>query len=111
MCGGNGHSHGATGLVVEDPQLQEIQDLVRAAARAREGNVTALLALLRLLEALHREIETGPFNEALPQTRRDLYNLLLDMEAHGGWPYIYRRSLESLLTHLRETEALTDTSE
>ncbi|MCS7029925.1 MAG: hypothetical protein NZL92_00130 [Gloeomargarita sp. SKYG116] len=98
-------------MVVEDPQLQEIQALVRAAARAREGNATALLALLRLLEALHREIETGPFNDALPRTRRDLYNLLLDMETHGGWPYIYRRSLESLLTHLRETEALTDGQE
>lgn len=91
---------------MNNPQLLAIAESVRAAAAERQGDAVALLALLRLLEALHREIETGAFALALPQTRRDLYNLLLDMEAQGGWPYIYRRSLESLLTYLRKTEAV-----
>ncbi len=91
---------------MNDPQLLAIEQSVRAAVAERQGDAVALLAVLRLLEALHREIETGAFAAALPQTRRDLYNLLLDMETQGGWPYIYRRSLESLLTYLRKTEAI-----
>ncbi|WP_448379896.1 hypothetical protein [Gloeomargarita sp.] len=86
---------------MKDPQLVAIEKAVREAAAARQGDAIALLALLRLLEALHREIETGPFTAALPQTRRDLYNFLLDIEAQGGWPYIYRRSLQQLLSHLQ----------
>jgi hypothetical protein len=89
---------------VKDPQLLAIETAVRAAAEARQGDAIALLALLRLLEALHREIETGYFAAALPQTRRDLYNFLLDIEAQGGWPYIYRRSLQQLLQHLQPEE-------
>ncbi|MEN9218975.1 MAG: hypothetical protein Q6J33_08225 [Gloeomargarita sp. DG_2_bins_126] len=95
---------------MNDPQLLAIAQAVREAVESRRGDVIALLSVLRLLEALHREIETGPFTAALPQTRRDLYNLLLDIETQGGWPYIYRRSLESLLTYLRQSEvAATET--
>ena len=90
---------------MKDPQLLAIEQSVRAAVASRQGDAVALLAVLRLLESLHREIETGAFAAALPQTRRELYNLLLDMETQGGWPYIYRRSLESFLTYLRKTEA------
>ncbi|APB33344.1 hypothetical protein GlitD10_1024 [Gloeomargarita lithophora Alchichica-D10] len=93
---------------MNDPQLQAIQEAVRAVVQERQGDAVALLAVLRLLEFLHREIESGSFTVALPQTRQDLYDLLLDIETQGGWPYIYRRSLESLLVYIRKTETANE---
>ena len=80
--------------------LQEIAALVTVAATERRNDSLNLLALLRLLEHLHREIRDTLFYEALPNNRRTLYNLLRDIEVNGGWPYIQRMKLRSLLDNL-----------
>jgi len=74
-----------------------ISAVIRAAAEQYRGNGLRLLRLLRLLEALHREIREDLFQEALPDNRQALHALLRDMEAEGGWPYINRMRLQSLL--------------
>lgn len=88
-----------------DPDLDAIAAAVQVAMTKRQGDSLRLLHLLRLLEHLHRAIQEGPFAETLPTTRHDLYALLQDIETQGGWPYIYRRSLHSLMANLLEPEA------
>lgn len=72
-------------------------------AQRHRGNGIALLALLRVLEASHREVCDDLFQEALPQNRQQLYNFLKDIEAEGGWPYIPRMKLRSLIILLDST--------
>lgn len=81
------------------PELEAIAAQVRSAAQTASGSLE-LLQLLRLLEALHREIREGSFQAALPDNRQALHNLLRDMETDGGWPYIQRMKLQSLLANL-----------
>ena len=57
----------------------------------------ALLALLRRLEQLHRQIQDGPFRASLPEDRNRLFALLEEMERSGGWPYIPRLQLRTFL--------------
>jgi hypothetical protein len=83
---------------------QAITDLVRKSAERQRGNGRALLRLLRLLENLHQEVREGSFQEALPENRQALYALLKDIEAEGGWPYINRMRLRSLMGKLLEAE-------
>lgn len=78
----------------------DVSDEITALAKKHEGNIEALLSLLRLLESLHKEIRDGLFQESLPDNRQALYSLLKDIEASGGWPYIYRGSLNSLMSRL-----------
>jgi hypothetical protein len=80
--------------------LEKISSEVMAVAQTAEGDNVALLALLRLLEQLHREICEGVFQDALPDNRQSLYALLKDIETKGGWPYIYRLKLQSFLVNL-----------
>lgn len=61
---------------------------LRATAADLDGNPEALLALLRQIEQLHRNLQDGPFRSSLPADRTDLFNLLRSMEESGGWPYI-----------------------
>ncbi|MGE5660318.1 MAG: hypothetical protein ACM37W_27320 [Actinomycetota bacterium] len=77
--------------------LQSIAVEVRALAENYRGDTLELLALLRTLEALHREIRDGLFQASLPDNRQALYKLLRTIEAEGGWPYIHRMKLRSLL--------------
>lgn len=86
------------------PEIAAMAQSVRDLATARDGDVEALLSLLRLLEQLHREIEDGPFRRALPTNRQALYRLLQDMERVGGWPYIPRLRLRSVMHWLEELE-------
>jgi hypothetical protein len=86
-----------------DPRLQAIADAVQALARDYQGECLKLLALLRLLEGLHQQIRDGAFQDSLPDTRQSLHNLLRDIEASGGWPYIYRMKLQALLKNLQAT--------
>ena len=81
-------------------KLQAIATVVYDAATACEGDTVALLALLRQLEQLHREIRDGVFQESLPVNRRQLYSLLKDIESEGGWPYIERMRLQAFLANL-----------
>jgi hypothetical protein len=82
------------------PELAEISHVINTLAQTAAGDSLALLALLRLLEGLHREICEGLFQDALPNNRQALYALLRDIESEGGWPYIYRLKLQSFLVHL-----------
>lgn len=84
--------------------LQQIARLIEAAAQCRENDGLALLALLRLLEQLHRDIRENLFRSALPNNRQRLYGLLRDIEVNGGWPYIQRMKLQTLLLALEDTE-------
>ncbi|MBK1990823.1 hypothetical protein A0J48_025500 [Sphaerospermopsis aphanizomenoides BCCUSP55] len=81
-------------------KLQVINAAVKDAAQVCQGDTIALLALLRQLENLHREIRDGIFQESLPDNRQRLYSLLKDIESEGGWPYIERMRLQAFLVNL-----------
>lgn len=85
--------------------LQSLVEAILAEASCRRGDSLSLLALLRTLESLHREIRDTLFQQSLPDNRQALYSLLKDVEAEGGWPYIHRMRLRSLLVNfLQESE-------
>ncbi len=84
-------------------ELQKISDTVRHLAKRHQGDSVSILALLRTLEGLHREIRDTLFQESLPDNRQALYGLLRDIEASGGWPYIHRMKLQSLLAKLNSS--------
>jgi hypothetical protein len=86
--------------VVFSKDLDQIAQEIRAIAQDSKGDGIALLALLRVLESLHREIREGLFQESLPSNRQALYALLRDIEASGGWPYIHRMRLQDFLRNL-----------
>lgn len=83
-------------------ELQAITTDIRTLANCHRGNSRALLALLRVLEQTHREIQETLFQASLPQNRQELYALLRDIEETGGWPYIERMRLRSLLSNFPE---------
>ena len=66
-------------------------------AEELRGNPEALLTLLRELEALHRDVQDGPFRQSLPENRQKLFTLLQKMEKNGGWPYIPRLQLRTFI--------------
>ncbi|BAS58623.1 hypothetical protein NIES2135_18690 [Leptolyngbya boryana NIES-2135] len=86
--------------------LDQIAQEIRTIAKNSRGDGIALLALLRVLEALHREIREGFFQESLPSNRQALYALLKDIEASGGWPYIHRMRLQEFLNNLLAESSL-----
>ena len=45
-------------------------------AEELRGNPEALLTLLRELEALHRDVQDGPFRQSLPENLQKLFTLL-----------------------------------
>ena len=85
--------------------LQEISSAIVHMAKECEGDSHCLLTLLRTLESLHREIREELFEPSLPNTRNALSNLLREIEETGGWPYIERMRLQTLLKKLAEQEA------
>ncbi|MGR3276917.1 hypothetical protein ACSYAD_17580 [Acaryochloris marina NIES-2412] len=85
--------------------LGEIQRIVFAQAQQSEGNSAELLQLLRLLEAMHQSIREDLFIKTLPTNRQALHKLLREIEAKGGWPYIPRMRLKSLMANLYAEEA------
>ncbi|MEH1765189.1 hypothetical protein [Nostoc sp.] len=89
--------------------VQAIATVVYDAVQDCQGDTVALLALLRQLEQLHREIRDGIFQESLPVNRRQLYSLLKDIESEGGWPYIERMRLQAFLANLPQ-ETLEENS-
>lgn len=80
--------------------LELLQQKIAAIAESASGNPVALLKLLRTLEQTHRQIREGLFQEVLPQNRQQLYHLLKEIEADGGWPYIPRARLQSFLAQM-----------
>jgi hypothetical protein len=91
-------------------KLQAIADAVTDAAFTCQEDCLALLALLRQLEQLHREIRDGAFQANLPDNRQALYALLKDIESQGGWPYIERMKLQDFLVQL-PTEPSEETTD
>ena len=87
--------------------IEKIRSAVQTAAQERADDCEALLALLRQLEDLHRDIRETLFQEALPTNRHGLYSLLRNIEVNGGWPYIQRMKLTELL----KSSAQSPTSE
>lgn len=81
-------------------KLQAIATVVYDAVQDCQGDTVALLAMLRQLEHLHRELRDGVFQESLPVNRQQLYSLLKDIESEGGWPYIERMRLQAFLANL-----------
>ncbi len=84
--------------------LQAVARAIESVALARKQDEIALLELLRLLEMLHGFIRDEWFLELMPTNRQRLYALLRDIEVNGGWPYIQRMRLRSLLEKLELDE-------
>ena len=80
-------------------RFEEIVAIVETLASDCKGNTYDLLSLLRILETLHRQIRSDLFEPSLPDTRKDLYEVLKDIEETGGWPYIGRMKLQKFLEH------------
>lgn len=91
--------------------LQDIAEAIETAALRRVGNELALLKLLRLLEQLHGTIRDELFLEAMPDNRQRLYALLRDIEVNGGWPYIQRMRMRTLLANLEQAETRDNPTE
>jgi hypothetical protein len=83
-------------------ELEGLQQKVSAIADSAKGDCVALLKILRTLEEIHRQIREGLFQEVLPQNRQQLYHLLREIEAEGGWPYIPRARLQSFLAKMSQ---------
>jgi hypothetical protein len=81
----------------EDPRLDAALANLEVLALELQDQPEALLALLRRLEQLHRQIQDGPFRACLPEDRNRLFALLEAMERSGGWPYIPRLQLRTFL--------------
>lgn len=86
------------------PKSQELVDCFYRLAKDYQNDAQVLLLLLRELEKLHQAIRDDFFQAALPTNRRALYQLLRDIETEGGWPFIPRMKLQTLLEHLESQE-------
>ncbi|KKI98589.1 hypothetical protein [Prochlorothrix hollandica] len=84
-------------------ELAAIDQTVRSLAQQSSQELDTTLALLRLLETLHRDISATYFQPLLPNNRQALYALLREIEGQGGWPYIPRMTLRSLLSAMEQT--------
>jgi hypothetical protein len=88
--------------------LEAISSQIHSMADRSQGDIHSLLLLLRTLEKLHREIQEGYFQAALPDSRQALYTLLRDIEENGGWPYIQRWKLQALFANLPQQAEIED---
>ena len=88
----------------EIEHLDAVVEQIHELAEQHQSDPLALLQILRTLEQLHREIQQGYFQSALPNSRQSLYALLRDIEENGGWPYIQRWKLQELFANLAELE-------
>ena len=82
--------------VVRD-RLAPLLEELRSLAEQERGNPDNLLLMLRELEAVHRDVQDGPFRQSLPENRQKLFSLLQQMEKSGGWPYIPRLQLRTFI--------------
>ncbi len=96
---------------VHSPDLEALATTIRALAKESRDDSLMLLALLRTLESLHREICEGLFQESLPDSRQALHALLRDIETTGGWPYIHRMRLQDFMKNLLIDDDYLETGE
>lgn len=85
-----------------DDRVQATLETIWNIAYESKTDTLQLLAILRSLESLHQQIRDTLFQESLPENRQSLYVLLKDIEAQGGWPYIYRPRLRELIAQLAQ---------
>ena len=85
----------------QQQRLDQILSDLRSLGDELDGQPQALLALLRQLEELHRNLQDGAFRSSLPADRSALFNLLRTMEQSGGWPYIPRLQLRTFMDLLQ----------
>ena len=76
-----------------------------------QADPVALLKILRFLESLHQEVRELHFQPALPIHRHELYAMLREIEADGGWPYIPRMQLRDLLNSEVQAPSSIDRNE
>ena len=81
-------------------KFSQISAEINQLAQQNQNDVCFLLALLRNLEQIHRQIRTSMFEASLPSSRNKLYDLIKDIEEQGGWPYIERMKLQQLLKNI-----------
>ena len=86
--------------------FSSINALIQEIVDQSQGDVIAHLKMLRFLERVHNNIRELHFQPALPADRHGLHNLLKEMEAEGGWPYIPKMSLRDLIS--QEDRVLQD---
>jgi len=87
-----------------DNRMQEALNFIWDAAYESKNETLKLLEILRKLENLHQQIRDSFFQDSLPTNRQSLYALLKDIEAKGGWPYIYRVKLQELIERMNANE-------
>lgn len=87
-----------------ESRLQEALHFIWDIAYESKNETFKLLEILRRLESLHQQIRDSFFQESLPNNRQALYALLKDIEAKGGWPYIYRLKLQELMERMSRDE-------
>lgn len=97
-------NHPTSGLESRESAIDQSLATLWDIAQESQTNPLQLLEILRKLESLHQKIRDTVFQEALPENRQALYVLLKDIEANGGWPYIYRTKLHELLDHMAPDE-------
>ena len=98
---GPGRDSVSEAQVLGDPRYRSAMASLGSLVAELKGNDRGLLALLRALERLHRSIQDGPFQEALPDERNQLDTLMQEIDRSGGWPYIPRPQLREFLERLR----------
>ena len=81
-------------------QLNALRNIVRKLTSESQNNIGAILTILRELESVHQEVRVENFEKMLPRTRHELYPLLKEIEEQGGWPYIERMKLQTLISIL-----------
>jgi hypothetical protein len=87
-------------MTTPDTSIAEISAAIWQLAEQASDNSLLLLSLLRDLELVHRKIRAELLEPSLPQTRQNLYQLVKEIEEHGGWPYIERMKLQELLKRM-----------
>ena len=86
-------------------KFSQINAEIDKLAQQHQDDPRFLLALLRNLEQIHRQIRTSMFEPSLPSTRNKLYDLVKEIEEQGGWPYIERMKLQQLLKNIELNSA------
>ena len=92
----------------QQQRLESVLAELRHLGGELDGQPQALLALLRQLEQLHRNLQDGAFRNSLPADRGELFNLLRAMEQSGGWPYIPRLQLRTFMDLLQRDRSEDD---
>ncbi|MDX2240772.1 MAG: hypothetical protein NW224_08825 [Leptolyngbyaceae cyanobacterium bins.302] len=98
------NNHQSSEIGSMESVIEKSLETLWSSAQESQHDPIKLLGILRRLEGLHQEIRDTLFQESLPGNRQALYVLLKDIEANGGWPYIYRAKLSELLRQLTQDD-------